>query len=277
MRARQLVEGCSLDMVGRHLDALPSAAALLRPGTRINIAAAPGESPELRRATAAAIAAHQLTPVPQVAARRITSAQTLKSFLSGLQADGTSGHLLTLGGDPDPAEGPYAQALAVIRSVRLADYDAVTVGVAGHPEGHPAVRSDVLWDALRAKTAELAAQGLSAEIFTQLTLDVDAVVSWIEVVRREGIAVPIRVGLSGPVEPARLLAYARRVGAASGTEVAERYGLSPDDPPQPVGPARFIDELARRLDPRDHGDVRVHLYSLGGLRETAEWIHDALR
>ncbi|GAA3752785.1 methylenetetrahydrofolate reductase [Microbacterium kribbense] len=276
MDLRRLVDDCSLDMVGRRLPELPAAAALLPPGTRVNIGVAPGESPQLRRDTSAAVAAHGLTPVPHIAARRIVSAASLEDFLSGLQADGTSRHLLALGGDPDPAEGPYRDTLSVIRAVRLADHGAVTVGVGGHPDGHPAVSSDVLWTALHAKIDELTAQGLQPEVFTQMVLDVDSTLSWIEAVRDAGITAPIRVGLCGPIEPARLRGYARRVGASRGEEVLKRYGAAPDDPTPRVGPTRFLDALAGRLDTGHHGSVRVHLFSLGGLRESAEWIHAAL-
>lgn len=273
MRIGALVADCSLDMVGRHLDELSAAAALLPSGTRVSIGATDAESIEVHRATSAAVAAAGLSPVPHLAARRIGSAAELDHVLSGLQHDGTAARILALAGDPDPAIGPYESTLDLIRAGRLAAHGVRAVGVAGHPEGHPAVSDDVLWSALGAKLDELERQGMSAEISTQMVLSADPVIAWIDAVRDRGITVPIRIGLCGPIEPARLAGYARRVGAAASPEILHRYGVAPG--PGRVGPERLVADLAQRLDPTVHGDVRLHLFSLGGLRVAAEWIRDA--
>nr|WP_274636687.1 methylenetetrahydrofolate reductase [Microbacterium bovistercoris] len=277
MQTRELLADCSLDMVGRRLDDLTAATAALPSGTRVNVGAATGQSAQVHRMTGVAIADAGLTPVPHLAARRFGSEQELREVLTGLQNDGTGHQLFIIGGDPPTPEGPFDSALALIRSVRLADYGVETVGIGGYPEGHPAIPADVLHTALRAKVDELARQRMRLELFTQLALTVDPVLTWIESIRREGIHAPIRVGACGPIEPARLLGYARRVGAASDPDSVERYGFSLADPPSRVGPGRFIAELAERLDPVVHGEVRMHFFSLGGLRETAQWIHEALR
>ena len=52
----RLIADCSLDMVGRHRDELPAAAALLPDGTRVHIGAARDESAAVHRATSAAVA-----------------------------------------------------------------------------------------------------------------------------------------------------------------------------------------------------------------------------
>ncbi|MFI7583477.1 methylenetetrahydrofolate reductase [Kocuria sp. M1N1S27] len=277
MNTAALVQGWSIDMIGRHLDELPPLASLLPPGSRVNVGAANGEAPDLRRITAASVAAHGLTPMPHVAARRVPSPEALHGLLAGLHQDGSSRHLLLLGGDPPAPRGPYGAALDVLRSVQLGSYGTETVGISGYPEGHPAIPPQDLWSALLTKAAVLADQGLHMELFTQFTLFADPVVNWIEAVRSAGITAPVRVGVVGPIEPARLLAYARRAGATTDVDLADRYGFFSTELPLRIGPDQLIEDLAQRLDPEAHGEVRIHLYALGGLLDTATWMQDATR
>lgn len=266
----RLIADCSLDMVGRHRDELSAAAAMLPRGTRVHIGAAREESAAVHRATSAAVASLGLIPVPHLAARRIASAQALDDILGGLQRDGTSGHVLALGGDPAAPEGPFDSALALIRVGGLPGYGVRTVSVSGYPDGHPKIPGGVLWSALTAKLDELATQGLNAEICTQIVLSASSALAWIEAVRDRGITVPIRVGAIGPIEPARLVGYARRVGVATDEATLARY--LPSRRADRVGPERLVADLAERLKPAVHGDVGLHLFSLGGLRATAEWL-----
>lgn len=268
----RLIADCSLDMVGRHRAELAAAAAMLPRGTRVHIGAAREESAAVHRATSAAVASLGLIPVPHLAARRIASVQALDHVLRGLQQDGTSDHVLALGGDPAVPEGPFDSALALIRAGGLPGYGVRTVSVGGYPDGHPKIPDGMLWTALTAKLDELAAQGLGAEICTQIVLSVRSALAWIEAVRDRGITVPIRVGVVGPIEPARLVGYARRVGVPADEAVLARYGVVPSSRGERVGPERLVADLAERLKPAVHGDVRLHLFSLGGLRATAEWL-----
>ncbi len=268
----RLIADCSLDMIGRHRDELPATAAILPRGTRVHIGAAREESAATHRATSAAVANLGLTPIPHLAARRIPSTGALDDILEGLQHDGTSDHMLVLGGDPVVPEGPFDSALDVIRAARLRAYGVRTVSVGGYPDGHPKISDRTLWAALTAKLDELAAQGLNAEICTQIVLSAGSALSWIEAVRDRGITVPIRVGAIGPIEPARLVGYVRRVGIAADEAVLARYGVGPSAGAERVGPERLVSDLAERLNPAVHGDVRLHLFSLGGLRATAEWL-----
>ena len=108
------------------------------------------------------------------------------------------------------------------------------------------------------------------------TLD-DAVLTWIERVRALGIGLPIRVGVPGPAGVKRLLTYAGRFGVSTSAGIARKYGLSLTNLLGTAGPDRFILELGSRYDPASHGEVKLHFYTFGGLRATAEWIADFAR
>ncbi len=120
-----LLEDFSLDMTGKDVPALEEAGQLLPGDTRVNVT----------------FLGNGFEPVPHVSARRLPSRAAFEEFLSRLRADGTSGQVFAVGGDPAVPEGPYGEALALIRSGLLERYGVRQVGVCGYPEGHPVISS----------------------------------------------------------------------------------------------------------------------------------------
>jgi methylenetetrahydrofolate reductase (NADPH) len=91
-------------------------------------------------------------------------------------------------------------------------------------------------------------------------------------VREHGIELPIRVGVPGPASVKLLLGFAARLGVATSATIAKKYGLSVTNLLGKAGPDRFIRDLAAALDPAKHGEVKLHFYTFGGFKTTAEWI-----
>ncbi|MEU6818392.1 methylenetetrahydrofolate reductase [Streptomyces sp. NPDC046860] len=267
-----LLDDCSLEMTGKDVPRLEEARGGIAPGTRINVTYLAGEDAGTRRAAARAVRESGFVPVPHLSARRLPSATELERFLAALAEDGTAGAVFVVGGDPARPEGPYEDALSVIRGGLLQRYGVRHVGICGYPEGHPAIGDDTLWSALTAKAAALEAAGLSGDVITQFGFDADAVLTWLGALRGRGVHLPVRVGVPGPAGVRRLLGYATRFGVGTGTSVARKYGLSLTSLMGTAGPDRFLDDLAAGYDPARHGTVKLHFYTFGGLRPTAEWI-----
>lgn len=265
-----LLEDFSLEITGKDVTTVSEAPA--PEGTRINVTYLENESLEQRIQAIRAIRKAGFVPVPHVSARRLTSRQALEDFLSALQSEGASEHVFVVGGDPPAPQGPYEDALGVIRSGLLQAYGVREVGIAGYPEGHPAIPKERLWDALEDKAAELAQQGISGSIITQFGFDVDAVIAWIDEVRSRGIGLPVRVGVPGPAGVRRLVRYASRFGAGTSAGIARKYGFSLSNLLGTAGPGRFLRDLAELYEPDRHGSVGVHFYTFGGLAATTGWI-----
>ncbi|MCF3101804.1 methylenetetrahydrofolate reductase [Streptomyces roseoverticillatus] len=266
-----LLEDFSLEMTGKDGPALEEAGHLLPAGTRVNVTFLGNEEMSTRLTAARAVKALGFEPVPHVSARRMPSCAAFEEFLSRLRADGTSGQIFAVGGDPAVPEGPYEDSLALIRSGLLEQYGVQQVGVCGYPEGHPAITGPRLWSALEQKAAALAERGIPGHIITQFGFDPDPVLRWIEEVRDRGIHLPVRVGVPGPAGVRRLLGYAARFGVGTSAGIARKYGLSLTHLMGTAGPDRFLHALAEGYDPQRHGDVKLHFYTFGGLRATAEW------
>ncbi|WP_406150779.1 methylenetetrahydrofolate reductase [Streptomyces sp. NBC_01012] len=269
---RPLLTDFSLEMTGKDVSGLEEAGPAIPAGTRINITFLGNEDLRTRLDAARAVRRLGFVPVPHVSARRLGSRAALEEFLAGLRADGTSADVFVVGGDPGRPEGPYEDALALIETGLLRRYGARHVGISGYPEGHPAISDDVLWAALREKSARLTEQGLATSVITQFAFDVDPVLAWIEEARRRGVMAPVRIGVPGPAGIRRLMSYASRFGVGTSASIAKKYGFSITNLMGTAGPDRFLRALAERYDPLLHGEVKLHFYTFGGLTATSEWI-----
>ncbi|MEQ6899219.1 methylenetetrahydrofolate reductase [Microbacterium sp. KR10-403] len=269
-----LLTDFSLEMTGKDVDDLQAAVPVLPSGTRVNVTFLGNEDLAMRTTAARAVRMAGLSPVPHISARRLHDRGELDTYLAALRDVDATSAVFCVGGDPATPAGPYPDSEAVIRTGVLAEYGVRHVSIAGYPEGHPDISGDVLWNALRAKAAALAEQGLEGSIITQFTFDEEPVLRWIEQVRDAGIHLPIRVGIPGPAGVKRLLGFARRFGIGANAMIVKKYGFSLANLIGTAGPDRLIAALFDGYDPARHGEVRLHFYTFGGLHATAQWIHD---
>lgn len=264
----------SLEMTGKDIQKLDAARTTIPPGTSINVTFLGNEDLELRLAAARAVKRLGFVPVPHISARRLPSQEALEEFLSALQADGIGERVFVVAGDPAKPQGPYEDALAVIRSGLLQSYGVRHVGVSGYPEGHPDIAGPVLWSAIETKARVLAEQGLPGTVITQFGFDVEPVLTWVEELRDRGVDLPVRVGVPGPAGVKRLLTYAARFGVGTSMSIAKKYGFSITNLMGTAGPDHFIRALAAGYDVCRHGEVGLHFYPFGGLAATSEWVAD---
>lgn len=275
--AKRLVEGYSLEITGKEKDVvgLTEAASLIPAGTKVNVTFLGNEDLPMRVAAAKAVKELGFVPVPHISARRIASQAQLEEFLSALAEIGATEHVFAVGGDPATPEGPYPDALTMIRSGVLQQYGVKEVSIAGYPEGHPDIPTDVLWRHLEDKSAALKEAGLDAVILTQFSFDTDPVMAWIKGVRDRGIDTQIRLGTPGPAGIKRLISFASRFGVGANAMIVKKYGFSLTNLMGSAGPDKFVSDLAALFDADPAvGAVKLHMYTFGGLEATATWARD---
>jgi methylenetetrahydrofolate reductase (NADPH) len=263
----------SLEMTGKDKDieSLRDAASAIPQGTRINVTFLGNEDLSMRVKASTAAKDLGFVPVPHISARRLTSQDELVEFLTALRQQVGTSHAFAVGGDPSEPMGPYGSSLDVIETGLFKEHGFTDISIAGYPEGHPDIAEAQLWDALERKNAALKEQGLNGTILTQFGFDVDPIVRWIEEVRRRGIDLPIRVGVPGPAGIKRLLSFAARFGVSTSAGIAKKYGLSLTNLLGTAGPDKLIAALDAAMTPA-HGDVKLHFYTFGGMKATADWI-----
>lgn len=274
--ATQPDEPYALEVAAKDIAQVEAAAAIIPPGTPINIAFLGNEDHAQRITAARVIRACGFEPVPIISSRRLRSERDRDYLIDALVAEAAPSRIILVGGDPAVPAGPFEDSLALLRSGLLERHFIRQVGIVGYPEGHPKVDSETLWRCLKWKSGFLQNAGCSVEITTQFGFDADAVVQWIERLRREGIDAPVRIGVPGPASVGKLLRYAKQFGSVPSVAVARKHGLSVGQPDHRFGPERYWDHLAAGLDGGNLGTVLFHLYPFGGIMEGVQWMNGCM-
>jgi len=210
---------------------------------------------------------------PHIVARRIASRAELEASLGRLTSGGVSRALL-VAGDQTPPAGEYAGTLEILESGALAAAGIVTIGVAGHPQGNPAIPQQAIWDALARKQAYAAKTGTRVHIVSQFGFDPAALAGWDRELTARGITLPVHAGVAGPASLKSLAKFAMMcgIGASLGALLSN---------PTALGSLRAlvktVDEifpaLVRLLDGAPGRRIeRPHFFAFGGVMKTVDWL-----
>lgn len=213
-----------------------------------------------------------LLACPHLVARRIGSVRELDAALARLDRGGVARALLVAGDLPEPA-GPFRSTLDLLESGRLAGSGIRSLGVAGHPAGHPRVEPEVLWDAMRRKQDYAERTGVRMHLVSQFGFRPEALADWDRQLAGHGISLPVHAGIAGPASLTTLLRFAVLCGivasvGALATDPGRIRALVRPAEETLLGIVRVLDgALAQRV-------VQPHVFSFGGVRRTAEWLLD---
>lgn len=270
---RDMTDGYSLEMTARDRAALLEAAPHIAPETPIAVTFLPQESIDAR--IAAAVTARQLgfEPMPHLSARRIASHAELDQTVARCVAEAGVTRMFLVAGDPPVPAGPFPDTLSLLATGLFERHGIRAIGIAGHPESHPAMDEATRWAALEAKRDDLTRRGIATLIVTQFGFDAAPVLDWLRRLRDRGIDAPVRLGVAGPAGIKTLLRYAAHCGVGASAAVMARYGVSLGHLLGTAGPDRLVNALGSGLTPA-HGAVRLHFYPFGGLGRTVDWIND---
>lgn len=266
------LRGMSMEMTAKDMSSLALVAARLAPGTIVSVPFLPNQSDADRVEAAAAIRKCNFSPMPHIAARRLASHKALETLLEQWATRARVDRLLVLAGDCAKPEGPFTDALAVIKTGLLGQYGIRHVAISGYPEGHPKISVQRLAQAMRDKLSALAELGIAAEITTQFSFSAEPVLAWLAQLRAGGINVPVRLGIPGPASLRTLLRYAALCGVCASASVLARYGFSLPRLMSNTGPDRIVSGLAESLTQSQHGKVFAHFYPFGGMDDMLSWI-----
>jgi methylenetetrahydrofolate reductase (NADPH) len=273
---QHLLAGYSLEITAKDAQNLERARSLVPQGTPVSVTFLVAEKMEERVRAAIVIKRNGYIPIPHIAARHLASERALDVYLEQLATEVNVEQVFVIAGDSAQPQGPFEDALAVIRTGRLAQYGVKRVGIAGYPEGHQQIADFKLNRALSDKVRTLAELGHDTEIVTQFAFESDPVLKWLCCIRDNGVFAPVRIGVPGPASLTTLIRFAARCGVGVSAKIMEKYGRSITRLLNTTGPETLIADLSLRLNPEVHGEVKLHLYPFGGLGKTAEWAHGYL-
>lgn len=274
------LRGLSVEITPKQVDKLPLLKEKLAPGSQVFIALIDAGDRAAQITIAQAVSAAGFAPVPHVPARFIVDEADLKSRIQALAAAGATTMLVLGGGAPQPL-GRYNAAIQLLATGVFEANSVTRIGVAGHPEGNPDITrahgEAALLAALQEKQAYLARHGLQGFIATQFLFDAAPVAGWAESLRREGITLPVHVGIPGPATIKTLAKYAALCGVGNSARFIRKQALNLTRLLTVNTPDDFVADLAQLHFGRpDLGIAAPHLYPFGGFERLFGWL-DGIR
>lgn len=259
-RYEVLPTSSALDTVREHLPA----------GRMVTVTASPGRGLAATLDLAEQLAAAGYHAVPHVAARMVHDRAELAEIADRLTGRGITS-VFVPSGDAEPV-GDYPDALALVADLTALGSPFAHVGVTAYPESHPVIADDVtiqaMWDKRRHAT----------ELVSNLTFDARVWAEWLARVRARGVTMPLWLGLPGPVERARLLAVATRIGVGDSARylVKHRGAMARLAAPGGFDGEQFLRDVAPAVARPEAQVVGLHVFTFSQVAQTEAWRTDLL-
>jgi len=272
-RLAELVAAGSLEISPREMHQAAAVAAELPTGTCVYIPSLPGLPLARTLEMVAALAQAGLDPVPHVSARRVLDRAEFRHFLECAVKQHGVHRVLLIGGDEPKPKGPFQDSLQILEEGLLAGCGIREIGVAGYPEGHPGISSQVLDKSFRRKIDLAREQKLGLYVVTQFSFAPARIVEFCSQLARTAPGVSVYAGIAGPTDPVALARYAQRCGVSVSLRALKNLGSGIAKLVTHTDPTEHVMAVARYSAGREPGNVAgVHLYSFGGAVRTAAWM-----
>jgi methylenetetrahydrofolate reductase (NADPH) len=211
-------------------------------------------------------AAHGYRVVPHVPARLLRDDVHLKDVVDRLRAAGVD-DVFVPAGDADPPAGVYEGALPVLRTLSQLGRPFAEMGITGYPESHPLIHDDITVQAMWDKQAH------ATHIVSNLCFDPRVLGDWITRIRRRGVTLPVHVGVAGPVQRAKLLSMATKIGVGESTRFLTRHPswFLRFAAPGGYDPGRLLARGADAFTAPSAGVAGLHLFTFNQIAETERW------
>lgn len=232
----------------------------------VTVTASPVKGLEPTLELAGRLAGHGYRVVPHVPARLLRDDVHLKEVTGRLREAGVD-DVFVPAGDSDPPAGVYDGALPVLLRLGELGSPFARVGVTGYPESHPLIHDDVTVQAMWDKREH------ATYIVSNLCFDPRVLGEWLVRIRRRGVAMPVHVGVAGPVQRAKLLAMATKIGVGESTRFLTRHASWFLRFAAPGGYAaeRLLSRAERALAAPSAGVAGLHLFTFNQIAETERW------
>ncbi|MGW0816486.1 5,10-methylenetetrahydrofolate reductase [Streptomyces viridiviolaceus] len=232
----------------------------------VTVTASPVKGLEPTLGLATRLAAHGCRVVPHVPARLVRDEVHLKDVVDRLRGAGVD-DVFVPAGDADPPAGPYDGALPLPRRLGELGSPFTRVGITGYPESHPLIHDDLTVQAMWDKRTH------ATYIVSNLCFDPRLLGDWVVRVRRRGVTLPLRVGVAGPVQRAKLLSMAARIGVGESTRFLTGHAswFLRFAAPGGYSPDRLLARSAEALTAPSAGVAGLHVFTFNQIAETERW------
>ena len=276
---KDFISGYSIEVIPRSAAKIESFSEVLPTNTRVYIAHIQNEDILSMVATAKRITDEGFTVMPHIPARIIQNKAMLNDWISMYQNEaGVNEALLLAGGSSEPL-GDYDSSIQLIESGLFDKAGFTRLHIAGHPEGNkdidPAGGNAKVSEALSWKQEYSKRTDASMAIATQFCFDAGVVKKWADSIKKEGIDIPIHIGIAGPAKLQTLLKFSIECGIGASMKVLTKRAKDLTKLLLPYKPTEILNELAeyKAKDPKLNIE-KAHFFPIGGVKKTVDWLNE---
>ncbi|GAB3988577.1 methylenetetrahydrofolate reductase [Nocardioides marmoraquaticus] len=236
----------------------------------VTVTASPGKGLEATLELSEALGRQGYDVVPHLAARMVRDRAELVDIRARLRAAGISS-VFVPGGDAEPA-GDYVDAFSLLEDLATLEDPFTHVGITGYPESHPTITDDLtvqaMWDKRRHAT----------HVVSNLTFDPATIRDWVARMRLRGITMPLLLGMPGPIDRAKLLTMATKIGVGESTRFLAKHKGTFARLAAPGGftGERFLRDCATVAAQPTAGIEGLHVFTFNQVAQTEAWRQELL-
>lgn len=236
----------------------------------VTVTASPGKGLEATLELSEALARQGFDVVPHLAARMVRDRAELVEIRARLREAGISS-VFVPGGDAEPA-GDYVDAFGLLEDLATLEDPFTHVGITGYPESHPTIADDLtvqaMWDKRRHAT----------HVVSNLTFDPATIRDWVARMRLRGIGMPLLLGMPGPIDRAKLLTMATKIGVGESTRFLAKHKGTFARLAAPGGftGERFLRDCAVVAAQPGAGIEGLHVFTFNQVAQTEAWRQELL-
>lgn len=269
-----LMQDFSMEVMPRTADKIPDFRAILPEGTRVYIAHIDGTPIADMVATAARLRTEGMEPMPHIPARVLADRAELADLVARYCGEADVREALLLGGGLSQPKGAYDNSMQLMESGLFDSFRRLHV--AGHPEGNRDIDPDggerVVMEALRWKEGFARAKGIDMAIATQFAFEAAPIIDWTKRLRRDGIDLPVHLGVAGPAKLQTLIKFAIACGVGPSLRVLQKRAKDVTKLLLPFEPSDLVADLAaHKAAHPDFAVERLHFFPLGGIKANTDW------
>ncbi len=271
------ISGYSIEVIPRSAAKIESFAEVLPKNTRVYIAHIQNEDIEAMIATAKRLNDEGFTVMPHIPARMIKNKAMLYDWISMYQNEaGVDEALLLAGGSTKPI-GSLDSSIQLIESGLFDKAGFKRLHIAGHPEGCKDIDPDGgiknVSEALSWKQEFSKRTDASMAIATQFCFEADVVKQWADNIKKDGIDIPIHIGIAGPAKLQTLLKFSIECGIGASMKVLTKRAKDLTKLLLPYEPTKILQDLSDHKSKDPNLNIKkVHFFPIGGIKKTVDWV-----
>ena len=272
----------SIEVMPRTAAKIESFNDILPKNTRIYIAHIEGVPIQEMISTAKRIQSEGFAVIPHFPARIIENKVILEDWIKAYQEEANIDQALILAGGVNKPHGIFENSMQLVETELFSKYNFKNLYFAGHPEGNKDIDPDGteknVTDALVWKQKLNERTDINLALTTQFCFDSKPVIKWADELNKNGINIPIHIGVAGPAKLQTLIKFSIACGVGASLKVLHKRAKDIKKLLLPFEPNEFLETLSLHKESNpDFNITNIHFFPLGGIKTTSNWIKNAMQ